>query len=81
MLYPVLWAYQMFVKASTGFTHFQLVYGLESTFPMECKMPSLKLAVQLLVDTSSLETFLVHLGHLDEKHWDATIMNEAHKRE
>ena len=41
-------------------------YGLESIFPTECEIPSLKLAFELLPDTSSLKECLVHLEHLDE---------------
>jgi hypothetical protein len=37
MLYSVLWAYQMSVKTSTGFSPFQLIYGLEAVFPIECR--------------------------------------------
>ena len=55
MLYPMLWAYRMPVKTATGFTPFQLAYGLESIFPIECEIHSLKLAVELILDTSSLE--------------------------
>lgn len=66
MLYPKLWAYQTSVKTSTNFTHFQLVYRLESIFPVECEIPSLKLAVELLLETSSLKERLVHLEHIDE---------------
>ena len=67
------------MKAATGFTPFQLVYGLESTFPIECEIPSLKLAVELLPETSSLEERLLHLEHLNEQRRDASTMNEAHK--
>ena len=67
------------MKTATGFTPFQLVHGLESVFPIECEIPSLKLAVELLLDTSSLEERLLHLEHLDEQRRDATMMNEAHK--
>ena len=67
------------MKTATGFTPFQLVYGLESVFPIECEIPSLKLAVKLLPDTSSLEERLLHLEHLDEQCRDAATMNEAHK--
>ena len=80
MLYPALWAYRTSVKTATGFTPFQLVYGLESIFPIECEIPSLKLAIELLPDTSSLEERLLHLEHLDEQRRDATKMNEAHKK-
>lgn len=80
MLYLTLWAYRMSVKTATSFTLFQLVYGLESIFPVECEIPSFKLVVELLPDTSSLEKFLLHLEHLDEQCRDSTIINEAHKK-
>lgn len=67
-------------KTATGFTPFQLVYRLESIFPIKCETLSLKLVVELLLETSSLEERLVHLEHLDEKHRDAAIINEAHKK-
>jgi hypothetical protein len=54
MLYSTLWAYQISVKTSTGFSPFQLIYGLEAVFPIECQIPSLNLEVELLPDTSSL---------------------------
>ena len=80
MLFPTLWAYRTSVKTATGFTPFQLVYGVEVIFPIECEIPSLKLAVQLLPETSALEVRLVELEQLDETCRDAAIANEAHKR-
>ena len=68
------------MKTTTGFTPFQLVYGLESIFPIECEIPSLKLVVEFLPNTSSLEEHLLHLEHLDEHRRDATAMDEAHKK-
>jgi hypothetical protein len=47
--------------------------------PIECQIPSLKLAVQLLPNTSPLEERLVHLEQLDEQCCDAALTNEAHK--
>lgn len=70
----------MSIKTATNFTPFQLVYGLESIFPIKCEIPSLKLVIELLLGTSSLEEHLVHLEHLDEQRRDATIINEAHKK-
>ena len=55
MLFLALWAYQTSVKTSTGFTPFQLVYGLEAVLPIECEIPSLKLAVELIPATSEEE--------------------------
>ena len=72
-------AYQTSVKTATGFTLFQLVYGLEAIFLIECEIPSLKLAVQLLPETSALEARLVELEQLDETYRDAATTNEAHK--
>ena len=53
---------------------------MESIFLVECEIPSLRLVVELLPETSSLEEHLVHLEHLDEQRRDATTMNEAHKK-
>ena len=80
MLYPALWAYRTAVKTATGFSPYQLVHGVESIFPVECKIPSLKLAVELLPDTSPLEERLVHLEQLDEQCRDALVALEVNKR-
>ena len=61
------------MKNATGFTPFQLVYGLEATLPIECEIPSLKLAVELLPNTSSEEERLLYLERLDETHRLATL--------
>jgi transposase InsO family protein len=67
MLYSTLWAYQMSVKTTTDFLPYQLVYRLEAVLPIECQIPTLNLAVQLLLDTSQLEERLLYLEQLDEK--------------
>eukprot|EP00253_Pinus_taeda_P024212 PITA_24212 len=51
MLFSALWAYRTSVKTSTGFTPFQLVYGLEAVLPIECEILSLQLAIELLPAT------------------------------
>jgi hypothetical protein len=79
MLYSSLWAYRTSVKTATDFSPFQLVYELEAVLPIECQIPSLKLVVQLLPDTSPLEERLVHLEHLDEQRHDVALAIEAHK--
>ena len=66
MLYPALWAYRTVVKTTTGFSPYQLVHGVDSVLLVECKIPSLKLVVELLPDTSALKEHLVHLEQLDE---------------
>lgn len=53
---------------------------MESIFPIECEIPSIKLAVELPPKTSTLEERLVHFEHLNEQHRDVTIINEAHKK-
>ena len=47
--------------------------------PVECEIPSLKLAVELLPDTSPLEEHLVHLEQLDEQRQDALVALEVNK--
>jgi hypothetical protein len=79
MLYSALWASQTYVKTATGFSPFQLIYGLEAVFPIECQILSLKLVVQLLPDTSQLEERLVYLEQLNEQCHDVELVNEAHK--
>ena len=51
-LFSTLWAYRITVKTSNGFTLFKLVYGLEATLPIECKIPSLNIVVELLPNTT-----------------------------
>jgi hypothetical protein len=61
MLYSTLWAYRTSVKIATSFSPFQLIYGLEVVLPIECQIPSLKLVVKLLPNTSPLEEQLLYL--------------------
>ena len=51
-LFSALWAYKTIVKTYTSFTPFQLVDRMEATPPIECEIPSLKLAVELLPNTT-----------------------------
>ena len=79
MLYPSLWAYRTVVNTATGFSPYQLVHGVESFLPVECKIPSLKLDLQLLQDTYALEERLVHLEQLDEQRRDSLVALEVNK--
>ena len=66
MLYPTLWDYITVVKTTTGFSPYQLVHGVDFVLPVEYEIPWLKIAIEILPDTSTLEEFLVHLEKLDE---------------
>ena len=48
--------------------------------PIECEIPSLKLAIELLPNTTDEEERFLHLMQLDESCQDAALVNEAHKR-
>ena len=78
MLFSALWAYRTSVKTSNGFTPFQLVYGLEAVLLIECEIPSLKLAIELLPATSEEEKHFLYLAQLDENRRNVAIANEAH---
>ena len=65
-LFSALWAYRTSVKTATGFTPFQLIYGLEVVLSIECEIPSLRLIVELLPHTIDEEQCLLYLAHLDE---------------
>eukprot|EP00253_Pinus_taeda_P033692 PITA_33692 len=80
ILYSALWAYRTSVRNATGFTPFQLVYGLEAILPVQCEIPSLKLAVDLLPRTSEEEARFLELIHLDETRRDVASANKAHKK-
>ena len=68
MLFPSLWAYRTSTKTATSFTPFCLVHGVESVLPIECQIPSLHLAVELLPNTSPLEEWLLQLEQTIEYH-------------
>jgi hypothetical protein len=80
MLFSALWAYRTSVKTSTGFTPFQLVYGLEAVLPIECEIPSLQMAIELLPATSKEEKRLLYLAKLDETRRDAALAIETHAK-
>ena len=79
-LFSALLAYRTSLRNATGFTPFQLVYGMEAILPIQCQIPLLKLAIDLLPNTQEEEARLFNLIHLDETHHEAQLANEAHKR-
>ena len=80
ILYPVLWAYRTSVKTVTGFTPFQLAYGLEAVLPIKCQIPFLQIVVELFLGTTAKEECLLYLNQLDETRLDAKVALETHKR-
>ena len=53
---------------------------MEAILSIECKIPSLKLAVELLPNTSAEEERLLYLMWLDKTWCDATLVIEAQKK-
>ena len=56
------------------------MHGGESVLSVECEIPSLKLAIENLPDTSALEECLFHLEQLDEQRRDDLVALEVNKR-
>eukprot|EP00253_Pinus_taeda_P024703 PITA_24703 len=72
---------QKSVRKVTGFTPFQLVYGLETILPVQCKISSLKLAIELLPRTLEEEARFMELIQLDETCRGVVLANKAHKKQ
>lgn len=47
---------------------------------IECEIPLLKLVIEILPNTTSVEERLLYLEQLDEHHRDAAMANKAHKK-
>ena len=80
MIFSALWSYRTSAKTAIGFTPFQIFYGLEVVLPIECEIPSLKLAIELLPATSEEEKHFLYLAQLDETRRIAALAIEAHKK-
>ena len=81
MLFSTLWAYRTSTKTSTGFTPFQLFYGLEAMLLIECEIPSLQLAIKLLPATSEEEKRFLYLSQVDETQHTTALATEAHAKQ
>ena len=55
------------------------MHGVELILHIECEIPSLKLAVEILPEISALEEQLFLLEQLDEKRRDALVALEVNK--
>jgi hypothetical protein len=80
MLFSALWDYRTSVKSAIGFTPFQQVYGIKAIFPIECEIPSLKMVIELLPNTSTKEERLLYLMQLDKTRCDVTLAIETQKK-
>jgi hypothetical protein len=80
MLYLALGHTEPWLRLPPFFSPFQLVNGVESILPIECEIPSLILAVVLLLETFDPEQCLVHLESLDEQCQDVSMTIEENKR-
>jgi hypothetical protein len=80
MLFSTLWDYRMAIKAATGFTPFRLVHSIKSTLPIKCQIPTLHTAIELLVETASMEQCLLTLESLDEDRRSSLQHNEVAKK-
>jgi transposase InsO family protein len=79
-IFSSLWAYHTLVKTATGFTHFHLVYGIKVVLPIKCKIPLLKLKVELLPHTYVEEERFLHLTRLDKTRRDVALVNETYQK-
>ena len=68
------------MRNATGFTPFQLVYGLEAVLLIQCEILSLKLMIDILPNTSKEEACFLELIHLDETLHDVALANEVEKK-
>jgi hypothetical protein len=80
MFFSALWAYLTTVKTTTSFTPFHLIHGVESTLPIECKIPTLRTTIEILPDTSPMEKCLLNLESLNEDCWSSLQNNEVTKK-
>jgi hypothetical protein len=58
MLFSYLWAYLMTIKTTTIFTPFHLVHGIKATLLIECEIPTLHTAIDILPNTAPIEKHL-----------------------
>ena len=80
ILFSMLWAYYTVMKTTIGFTPFHLVHGIQATLPIECEIPTLRTAIELLPDTAPMEQRLLNLESLDEDRQSSLQNNEAAKK-
>ena len=58
----------------------QKILGLEVVLPIQCQIPSLKLAVEIFPNTSTKEEIFLYLTNLDETRRDVALAKEENKK-
>lgn len=67
-----LWAYRTTFRTPTQATPYSLVYGVEAVLPLECQIPSLRMAIQEgLSNENNVRLRLEELEALDKKRLEA----------
>ncbi|XP_038717270.1 uncharacterized protein LOC120010560 [Tripterygium wilfordii] len=75
-----LWAYQITYRTPTQATPYSLVYGVEAVIPLECQIPSLRIAIQEgLTTEQNAQLRLEELESLDERRLEAQKRLECYQ--
>ncbi|KAL3527706.1 hypothetical protein ACH5RR_012362 [Cinchona calisaya] len=74
-----LWAYRTTFRTPTQATPYALVYGVEAVIPLECQIPSLRIAVQGLNEEDNARLRLEELEVLDVKRLEAQQRLECYQ--
>ena len=75
-----LWAYRTTFRTMTQVTPYSLVYGVEVVLPLECQIPSLRIAIQEgLSNEDNVRLRLEELEALDEKCLEAQQRLECYQ--
>nr|XP_027071991.1 uncharacterized protein LOC113696809 [Coffea arabica] len=75
-----LWAYRTTFRTPTQATPYALVYGVEAVLPLECQIPSLRIAIQEgLSGEDNVRLRLEELEALDEKRLEAQQRIECYQ--
>lgn len=75
-----LWAYRTTFRTPTQATPYSLVYGVEAVLPLECQIPSLRIAIQEgLTHEENAQLRLDELEALDEKRLEAQQRLECYQ--
>ncbi|XP_011014489.1 PREDICTED: uncharacterized protein LOC105118276 [Populus euphratica] len=80
ILKKVLWACRTTFRTPTQATPYSLVYGVEAVLPLECQIPSLRIAIQEgLSNEDNVRLCLEELKALDEKRFEAQQRLECYQ--